>query len=229
MVNESDRQRILERRALFVGSSLAFLACGPKPPPDPPAGPGPDVVQVNNPEPRPGASASASASAPVVVASALPPRKSRPSPGDLPADLSFETPAGLSERGQKNYERLSSFVRAQLETIEAAEQKIPRPCDVGSADCEAAFREVALQLLDYDQGRRFSYFCPGSSAEAKDFAAVERRVKDRITERYSELTRKIVAAMSSGTTSPDKAWESLLQRARASRPMPCLSFACADW
>jgi len=147
----------------------------------------------------------------------------------VPPELAFDIPAGLSEKGQQNYERLASLAQTQAGTIRAAEEKIPRVCDAESPECKAALHEIALLLLDHEQSRRLSYFCPGTSKEAKAFAEVERRIKARLLEQHEGLIRKIIAAIPPGAAAPEKVWEGALTQARAARPMPCLSFGCGDW
>ncbi|MEZ4221701.1 MAG: hypothetical protein R3B13_12290 [Polyangiaceae bacterium] len=213
-MNERDKRRILERRALFVGSSLALLSCGPKPPAETPAG---ASTAVSVPESPPTASTEE-----VGVVEAPPERQPRSEPD-------FEVPEGVSERAREYYDHLFKSVRTQLETLDAAERKLPKPCDVTVPGCEAAFRGVADVLLDFEQSQRFSYFCPGSSAEAKEFAKAADRLRQQVTERHGELTKLIVAAMSGKGIDADKEWERIRQEAYAARPHPCLSFACADW
>ena len=147
----------------------------------------------------------------------------------MPPDLAFDIPAGLSGKGQENYERLADLARSQSATLRAVEEKIPRGCDPRSAECKDALREMALLLLDYEQARKFSYFCPGTSDEARAFGEVAQRIKERLSAQHRELIRKIIAAISPGATAPEKAWEDAFAQARAARPMPCLSFGCGDW
>lgn len=141
----------------------------------------------------------------------------------------LEIPDGVSERTRTNYERMFKTVRSQLATIESAAKKAPAPCDVAQKDCEAEFRAVADALLDYHQSSRFSYFCPGSSDEAKAFHKTKSHLMRDVQARHSELVQKLEQALSEAGADGKKEWARIEQEAAAARPHPCLSFACEDW
>lgn len=211
-MNERDRRHILERRALFVSSSLALLSCGPKPQADPPPGKNPDVTVPSQPNTITSASAAQT-----------PPRP----PARPPQPPAGEIPAGVSDIARQNYERLFSMIKDQNERLEKAENAVPDPCDPGQAGCEAKFREVADILLDYERSQHFGYFCPGSSEEAKNFAQTTEQMRQQVAERYQALTRRIRAAMKSND--PEKSWRDIQQKAYMAHPFPCLSIVCKDW
>ncbi len=212
---ENDKRRILERRALFISSSLALLSCGPKPPPDTPVGTSPEITVPAD---------DAAAPKEDLVTTAPPERPETP-----PEAPVLEIPDGVSERTRTNYERMFKTVRSQLATIEAAAKKAPAACDVSQKNCEAEFRAVADALLDYHQSSRFSYFCPGSSDEAIAFHKTKSHLMRDVQARHSELVQRLEQALSEGGADGKKEWARIEQEAAAARPHPCLSFACEDW
>ncbi len=213
-MTDRDRRRILERRALFLSSSLAVLSCGPKPPAEAPPGSSTEVAVPEQPTEGPKED----------LVGPAPDRVE-----DTPDEPTMEIPDGVSERAQQNYERLFKMVRGQLATIATTAKKVPAPCDVAAKDCEAQFRSVADSVLKYHESTRFSYFCPGSSDEAKEFEKKRSALTNQVRARYSELISKIEKALSDGSADGKKEWQRLEQEAAAANPHPCLSFACEDW
>lgn len=203
---------MLERRALFLGSALAALGgCARSSPPAEHAGPA--VVAVPT---------AATATAPATAADAgLPERGAEPAAGDLPP---LDVPDGASEAAQQRYEHLARVMTDAHRAIDDISASVPR-CDVGS--CEQEWRVLARKVFDLDGLFRFFYSCPGSSEEAKAYAAREQAHMKHYSERRTEMDEQIATAL--GSDASRRRWDQLLDDVRTANPVPCLSFACRDW
>lgn len=212
-----DRAIILQRRALLLASTLATLGGCAKPTPAPasPAGP---VVAVPQGEPEPaGASDDAGAGA-------LPARGDGGRfAGDLPP---LDVPDGVGPEARKRYETLARTMNSAYLKLDDLEAGVPG-CSADDAACQPKWTFLAEGLLELDQLFRFFYVCPGSSAEARAYHERHEAHMKAYTTRRSELEAKIAAAHT--TDAARKAWEKTQHDVRYAHPVPCLSFACADW
>ena len=111
---------------------------------------------------------------------------------------------------KESHERLDSALRALPD------------CELRA--CEARYREAATVLSELRKDQRLFYICPGKSDEAKAFQPHYEAHNKHLRERLEELDRKLKQA--SGDAA---AYQALLQQVAASKPIPCLSFACPDW
>ncbi|MBX3125304.1 MAG: hypothetical protein KF718_01235 [Polyangiaceae bacterium] len=210
-MTDRDRRIVLERRALFVGASLAALGCAPKgePPSTPnevvvPEGPGRPVAERPEVEVEP------------------PPRKPSTAP------LGYEVPEGISQAAKQNYEQLFSAMKDGHERLDRAERALPDKCSVKDKVCERSLRDIADELNEMDTKSRFLYFCPGSSEDAKQFAVVEQQHRTSLADRRSKLEARIAGALQAGG-SPTSEWQRIFDEVRFSKPQICLSFGCSDW
>jgi hypothetical protein len=210
-MSERDRNKILERRALFLGSALAALAgCARQTPATEPGEP--QVLSIppttgEDPEAAPDATADTPPRAPA-------------GQGDMPP---LDIPNGISERARQNYQSLVDRMKGVHKVLDDMQGMVPT-CTIKA--CEAKWKELAEKHFSLDDAFRFSYVCPGSSAEAK--AYMERHdahmkfYQERRTALENELTAKL------GKSGWDR-YQELRNEISAANPRPCLSFACQDW
>jgi hypothetical protein len=207
-MSDRDRRTILERRALFLGSALAALGCGPKTNTTQPADP--QVVSIPGSEDT----------KPTSDTEPTPPADRQPSTrGDLPP---LDTPAGVSERARQNYEALAKRMTAAHDILDEMEKMIPS-CAVAS--CEGDWKKLAEKHFALDDSFRFAHTCPGSSAEAKAYEERAKLHSDYYQKRRTGIEAQIATAVGSG----DQRYQELRNEVARANPRPCLSFACGDW
>lgn len=215
MSTDSTRRRILERRALFIGSALAGLGCGPSA--TPPTSP-PPVVGVEPTQSSPSATAA--------DGSARPEPAPKAKPGKPPAIV---VPEGASQQARQNYDALIKTMGQVHQLLGEAESLLPDSCDILDPACEGKWNEVAARFNDLRRVHTFSYFCPGSSDEAKQFAAVHAAQREAEQRRTGKLEARIAKALAPGGQAAELRWEDLKRKAYEANPHPCLSVACNDW
>jgi hypothetical protein len=207
-MSDRDKRTILERRALFLGSALTALGCGPKTNTTEPAEP--QVVSI--PE--------SADTKPTGDTEAPPEADRKPSTrGDLPP---LDTPPGVSERARQNYESLAKRMTGAHDILDEMEKLIPS-CAITS--CEGDWRKLAEKHFALDDAFRFAYTCPGSSAEAKAYAERAQLHSDFFQKRRTAVEAQISTAVGSGNAR----YQELREEFARAHPRPCLSFACGDW
>lgn len=206
-MSDRDRRTILERRALFLGSALAALGCGPKANTTEPAEP--QVVSI------PGSADTTPTSDPEPTD---PPERTPSTRGDIPP---LDTPPGVSERAKQNYEWLAKRMTAAHDILDQMEKMIPS-CDIES--CDADWKKLAEKQYELDGSYR-SYTCPGTSADAKAYEERAKLHHEFLEKRRSAVETRLSTALGSGT----QRYDELRNEVARAHPRPCLSFACADW
>jgi hypothetical protein len=207
-MSDRDRRTILERRALFLGSALAALGCGPKTNETQPADP--QVVSIPESEDT----------TPTSDTEPTPPADRKLSTrGDLPP---LDTPSGVSERARQNYEALAKRMTTAHGLLDEMEKMIPS-CAV--ARCEGDWKKLAEKHFALDDAFRFAYTCPGSSPEAKAYGERAQLHLDFYQKRRTGIEAQIASAAGSG----DARYQELRNEVAGANPRPCLSFACIDW
>lgn len=215
MSADSIRRRILERRALFIGSALAGLGCGPSgaPPTSPPP-----VVGVEPTQQSPSATPADGSAGPRPAPTAKP---------DKPPAIVI--PAGVSGRARQSYDALTKTMGQVHQLLGEAESLLPDSCDILDPACEDKWSEVASRLSELRRVHTFSYFCPGASEEAKQFAAVHAAQRELEQRRTGKLQARIDKALARSGPAAAERWEELKRKAYEAKPYPCLSIACDDW
>ena len=112
---------------------------------------------------------------------------------------------------------------------EQMEGALPDDCSVLEPKCDARWKQVATLQAKMRKVRMFMHHCPGSSADAKRFAAFETAHREYFDARQAKVDGRIQAAVTSVGKGGDERWAKHLQDARKANPSPCLRFACVDW
>ncbi|MBW2459903.1 MAG: hypothetical protein JRI68_35765 [Deltaproteobacteria bacterium] len=214
--SDSDRTRILQRRAVFLSSALTALGCSAQPP-QPADGP---VVTIPDPppaDPAPTATPTATPEAP--------PPKDAP-PGEQP---SLEIPTDVGEVAKRKFEHFAKSMKRLYELLDEMAAALPEDCDILDAACDERWKKLALLGMEKGKVTMFLHHCPGSSDDAKRFEAFHKEHQDYRGRRQAQLDGRISRALASGGAAARKRWEDHQQQARAANPVPCLSFACRDW
>lgn len=219
-MRETDRQRILARRAAFVGTALAALggcARDPAPAGSPPVAPtahGP-VVEVEEPP------ADAATPEEALPDAARQPRVARGAP-------SLDVPSDVSEEAKRRFEQLAERMRGVYALFDQVD--VPERCEATDASCDARLRKLADDLLDLDDRTRYIIpVCAGSSESAKRFGERAREHADYVAELRRALEAEIQSALDAGGDAMKQRWETQQRAASMARPRVCLSFACMDW
>ncbi len=216
MSRDSDRTRILQRRAAFLSSALTALGCSAQPPQ--PAGD--PVVTLPDPppaEPEPTAKATTTPEAP-------PPKDV--APGQQP---SLEIPTDVGEVARKKFEHWAKSMKQIYELLDQMETALPEDCDILHSACDERWRKLALLGIELNKVGMFLHHCPGSSEDAKRFDAFRKEHQAYRGGRQAKLDGRIDRTLASGGDAARKRWVEHQQQARAAHPVPCLSFACNDW
>lgn len=206
-MSDRDRRTILERRALFLGSALAAMGCGPKANTTEPAEQ--KVVSIPH---------SADTTPTEDAAPANPPDRAPSTRGDMPP---LDIPPGVSERARQNYEYLAKRMTAAHDILDEMEKLLPS-CDIKS--CEADWKQLAERHFELDGSYR-TYTCPGTSADAKAYEERAKLHHEFLEKRRSAVEGRITSTLGSGA----QRYEELRNDVARAHPRPCLSFACADW
>ncbi len=209
-MKDRDRKLVLERRALFIGSSLAALGCAPNAPAEGP-------VPVTLAEPRQVGEDGSREAGPVT----------RPPRLETTAELSYDVPAGVTDATRERYARLFSSMKSGHEILGRAEPLVPRPCQPTDPSCRQALSAIADELNDFRRVMTFLYFCPGSSDEAKEFERIQAEHRQRLELRVGKLESAIVEGIVAAGSNQE-AWDEILREAYDAKPYPCLSYACRD-
>jgi hypothetical protein len=212
MTRGSDRERILARRAAFVGSALALLGCSPAREAESP------------PRAEPGAVVAVPEPADEGASEALPAKRPKPAAGRPPLDV----PEGVSEVARKRFESQAKQMQGVYDLIDAI--AVPERCDVTSPSCESDWRKLADDLLELGERARFIRSpCKGSSESAKLFEQRSEQHAAQVEALRQQITEEIEQAIAAGGELAKQRWQKIEADARRSRPVVCLSFGCTDW
>ena len=214
MFNDDARAAILRRRALFVGSALAAAGCtpncNPKPTEEPSTGKTGPPAPVVSVQPTP--------SAPEPTTTVEP---EDPPPKTVSGRPSYDVPAGIVEEAKKRYDRLHKFMKESHERLDPVLVALP---DCKLRACEPKYRQAATVLSELRKDQRLFYICPGKSDEAKAFQPHYAAHKKHLQERLDQLDAGLRNA-----SGDEAAYQALVEEIAASKPIPCLSFACPEW
>lgn len=207
-MHDHDRDAILARRALFITTALAGLACTTHEPPE-------------QPDPRP----EQHVVAPIEVEDN--PVREQPSDGARPswselmaAAPPLDVPAGLSKREAELLSGLESHVRSKYAELEKVWTALPG-CAPSQADCEGWTKSVeAILMTQSDTGPLCGY-----SPEVTSTFIERERAHDAYLQRIGELLlADLDAAAQAHTAAADVgAWTDLRAGVMQGQPRPCLS------
>lgn len=211
----SDRQQILQRRALLISSAMVTIAgCGHQGE-QPPSG-APNTVVV------PTASASASAAAAALPApTPAPVRLAAPTRTPPPAEPPRVTGTGTASRvAAGSAER----VRNLSEKLAALESGFDGSCQ---GDCQTRLEQLGTELrsLQEDIQRLASPLCPPSSPEGIAVVNWQREHGAYLQERIALLDQ--AAAEVARRRNMEQAWKEARRPQGGPMALPCLS--CAQW
>ncbi len=211
-----DRDHILRRRALLLGTALTALRCTPSVQ-EPAAGPEPSpVATIEAPE------------------DTTPPADDVPPPDtdhrDAPVDIArppTDIPDGVSEKIRNMYQGLyAGTERVEKQTGQIA--ALLPTCGVTVSSCESAWVKVAEAHRDHQRNGWTSGCGSGTTPEGKAFdarAALHAKYREQLE---MALNKKIDKAVGPDETAKAR-WTKLKADANAARPVPCLSIACMDY
>ena len=211
--SDTDRARILQRRAAFLSSALAALGCSAQP-----SSPKPDPV-VAVPVPPP-------ADTEPVVDAKPPPPPPKPATGVRP---SLQIPDDVGEIAKRNFEHLAKSMKQLYELLDDMGAAVPEDCDLLNAPCDKAWQRVAAIAVEMRRVQTFMHRCPGTSADAKRFAAFEKEHREHLGRRRAEVDARIHRAVAGGGDAARDRWEQHKRDAYTAKPYPCLSMRCEDW
>jgi hypothetical protein len=202
------RDRILARRARFIGSAVTLLGCSPSARPS-------NVAVV---EPIDAAVPTATATVPEPVRDAGTPDVARK------AGRAITIPEGISDETRARYERLDASVssfRDNASQIEADMKTAPK-CP-GSA-CDEFWRKMAGRLEELQQQASwFGFYCPNKREETDRFLEEVDRQKNMAGITVAKLRERAAGAVGQGRFDRYQAeWD-------AAHPRPCLSVICDRW
>jgi outer membrane protein OmpA-like peptidoglycan-associated protein len=211
-MHDHDRDAILARRALFISTALAGLACTTHEPPErPDLQPEQHAVAPNeveevedNPvheQPTDGARPSWSA-----IMAAAPP---------------LDIPAGLTEREAELLSRVESRVRNKYAELEKVWTTLP-VCAPSQAECEGWTASVqAINTTRPETGPLCDH-----SAETTNTVLERERAHDDYLKKISELLLADLDAAAKAHTAADvEAWNDFRWTLRRAQPSPCLRCA----
>lgn len=144
-----------------------------------------------------------------------------PPPKTVSGRPAYDVPEGIGEEAKKRYDRLHKFMKESHERLDPALAALP---DCKLRACEARYREAATVLSELRKDQRLFYICPGKSDEAKTFQPHYTAHRNHLQERLDQLDAGLRKASGDET-----AYQALVEEIAASKPIPCLSFACPEW
>ncbi len=214
--SDTDRARILQRRAAFLSSALTALGCSAQPP-----APNPEpvvAVPVRPPvDTDPGANAE-------------PPPPPPPPPPTVSTDKpSLAIPDDVGEVAKRNFEHFAKSMTQLYELLDKMEAAVPKDCTILKPACDEHWQRVAAIGLQMRRVQMFMHRCPGTSADAKRFAAFAEEHRKYRGRRQATVDARISAAIAGGGEAARKRWDQHKQEAYQAKPFPCLSMGCADW
>lgn len=202
------KNRILARRARFVGSALTILGCSPATPH------GETTVAI-----APGDVSSAPPPPSATVADPDAGTKPKPPPTNLP----FAVPAGVSSETRLRYERLGKSAMEMQERQAKVEAEL--------AQTPASWRDFAGELEGLFQSVGwFGYPCPDPPRPETDaFLKVLEDQRKVARERTERIKKDAEAKLSKGGKNGAKELERYTNEFDVANPRPCLSIACDRW
>lgn len=204
----------MARRAALLGSTLASIGCAPTAPP-------PDDATVVVP------SANATADEPAEgptggPTAAVGPRATYVLP-------SAEIPAGVGPEAQRRFEALFRNAKALHAILDELDQLVPSGCSIAEPRCEARWKGAAAKMSELQFAQQGGHFCPGSSADAKLFAAREAEHKQVLAARMQAIEQRIAQGEELAGPPGKGRWTELVRQAYEAKPYPCLTMSCQDW
>lgn len=203
------RERILERRRKFLGTTIALIGCTPTTRP-------PNVAEI---PPSDAAVPTVTATAQDPVPDAAPDVK-KSTPG-----RSITIPDGISEATRTRYERLDQSVTSFNQGIAKASQEIASAPKCPGIACDEFWIKMAGAIADHSQQIFwFGYYCPQKNDETDAFLAELKNQQSIARDAAAKVREQAIKKLGS---------ESLLQKYSTqydmANPRPCLSVACDHW
>lgn len=214
-VSESQRDRILARRARFVALALSasgVSACHQ----------GDGVAERHDTVYLPPAEMDASTTATVDAGA-------EETGGVAVVEAGPPADAGISPATQERYARFAANAASVAQSIDALDAKVTKMGNYGPANA-TAWRDVVGEIQDrYSSIGYFSIYCPKPRPETDAFLAHVQDEAQKLRARVDALKKKAEGKLADKTTKGDARYDQLIDQYNNANPRPCLSIACDSW
>ena len=207
-MTKGDLERILARRARFVGASITMLGCSPTA--------RPANVAVIEP---------IDASLPAATATVADPVRDAGMP-DVHRGATFAIPSGITPETRTRYETLDTRMVAIRKTIADLDRDISSGPKCPSSVCDEFWRGVAGRLETISQSINWiAIHCPNPKREETDrFLEIAQRQQVEAREEREALAERVAKAVG-GQARLDR----YQREYDTANPRPCLSIRCDSW
>jgi len=211
LVSGDLRNRILARRARFVGSALALAGCSPSTKPANVA-----VIEPIDAAAIPTATSSVSD----------PPRDAGPPPSPGKRGPYFTIPDGITPETRKRYDLLEQRMTEFHKVVDDLDKEMQTAPKCPGNTCDDFWREIAGKIEELGTRMTWLYiFCPNPQREETDrFLQVAKEQREQ-----AEKLRGSSQAKAESMVGGKAKFERYQSEYDKAHPRPCLSFACDRW